>query len=216
MKTAIATALVVLASLPAMTADKNTTKPTCWEENKGDHVERNCSVQRGNEIIKTPTPDYRAQTPAPPPQSQSEVYGEGSYGPPPPSAQYPVALPQPPRPAMSFPLGIYVGPEGFSIGGFFVPNPNYVPPPQYVPQAQPYAPVYAPPQSSIRCSVNVGNSDWAVYALNLRAVPNGPVIAIIPNGTPVQPTSPPGSEWVTVVTPYGSGWVNYAYLQCPE
>jgi hypothetical protein len=145
-----------------------TIKPNCWEEDKGDHVERHCSGE--------PTLQNHAQ-------QEPSVSSQPSY---PPSAPPPVVTPPlavtpgpvapPYQPQGFYGPGFYVGPEGFRIGPIVVPNPNYNPGPYYPPQAQAYA------SPTPQCFVNVG-ADWGVvYALNLRTVPDGPVIGIIPNG----------------------------------
>jgi hypothetical protein len=74
-----------------------------------------------------------------------------------------------------------------------------VPPATYVP---------APGGPRAECIVNVG---WDL--LNVRTWPNGPVIGILPSGTPLTALAFNG-EWAFVQNWGGIGWVYGPYLAC--
>lgn len=136
----LASALLVVAS-GAYAKDTPTIKPQCFEENKGDHTERHCSVPGVPALKPEHRPQRLAQPVQPPP-------GVAQADQPPPVAQQPPmvvqpALPPPqyvpaPEPA-PFPGGFYFGP-----GGFYFQFPQIVvqPPPVYVPA--PPSPAYVP------------------------------------------------------------------------
>jgi hypothetical protein len=73
------------------------------------------------------------------------------------------------------------------------------PPATYVP---------APGGPRAECIVNVG---WDL--LNVRTWPNGPVIGILPSGTPLTALAFNG-EWAFVQNWGGIGWVYGPYLAC--
>jgi hypothetical protein len=80
-----------------------------------------------------------------------------------------------------------------------VPVPVVPPPATYVPPAGgPHA----------ECVVNVG---WDL--LNVRTWPNGPVIGILPSGTPLTALAFNG-DWAFVQNWGGVGWVFGPYLAC--
>jgi hypothetical protein len=143
----LTTALVLVLTAPAMAAKKDipTIKPVCWEENKGDHVDRHCTVPGTSEL----KPEARPQA-QPQPQPQVQAQPPAPSPPPPPV----VAAPQLPptngpggnieihvgREGVTVPGLFHVGPEGFNILGFIVTNPNYHPPvptPAYAPSPGP-------------------------------------------------------------------------------
>jgi len=69
---------------------------------------------------------------------------------------------------------------------------------------------YVPPLAGPRaeCVVNVG---WDL--LNVRTWPNGPVIGILPSGTPLTVLAFNG-DWTFVQNWGGVGWVYGPYLAC--
>jgi hypothetical protein len=69
---------------------------------------------------------------------------------------------------------------------------------------------YVPPPGGPRaeCVVNVG---WDL--LNVRTWPNGPVIGILPSGTPLTALAFNG-DWAFVQNWGGIGWVYGPYLAC--
>ncbi len=73
------------------------------------------------------------------------------------------------------------------------------PPPTYVP---------APGGPRAECVVNVG---WDL--LNVRTWPNGPIIGILPSGTPLTALAFDG-DWAFVQNWGGIGWVYQPYLAC--
>jgi hypothetical protein len=80
-----------------------------------------------------------------------------------------------------------------------------------VPMVPPGPPAtYVPPPGGPRaeCIVNVG---WDL--LNVRTWPNGPVIGILPSGTPLTALAFNG-EWAFVQNWGGIGWVYGPYLAC--
>lgn len=106
-----ATVAVSTMVLPAR-ADDHMIRPTCWEENKGDHVERHCSVNGKDPAVRAPQP--AAQAPRP------------SSSPPPVVAD---ALPPGPPPIPVNPCAPYAC-------GYGHPSPRgYFPPPYYGPPA---------------------------------------------------------------------------------
>jgi hypothetical protein len=161
-------------------------------------------------VIPPLDPNQRASQAQPQVQVRPEDGDPGQAqtppGPPPPA---------PPMPSYGPPKGIYgpgfyVGPEGFSIFGFTVRNPNYIPPPPVVVQPPPPPPPgYAPeaPQPPLGwvngpylscgpegCVVNV-----TVSGINVRQFPDGPiVVAALVNGTPVSVVTQSGG-WVQIV-----------------
>jgi hypothetical protein len=75
MRLLIITAALCAIALPAI-ADDHMIRPQCWEENKGDHVERHCSVNGADPAVRTPAP--RPSSPpapiaAPPPDMEAPV-----------------------------------------------------------------------------------------------------------------------------------------------
>jgi hypothetical protein len=80
-----------------------------------------------------------------------------------------------------------------------VPVPVPATPPTYVP---------APGGPRAECIVNVG---WDL--LNVRTWPNGPIIGILPSGTPLTALAFNG-DWAFVQNWGGIGWVYGPYLAC--
>jgi hypothetical protein len=83
-----------------------------------------------------------------------------------------------------------------------VPVPVVPPPPAT------YVPALAGPRAE--CVVNVG---WDL--LNVRTWPNGPVIGILPSGTPLTTLAFNG-DWAFVQNWGGIGWVYGPYLACGQ
>jgi hypothetical protein len=80
------------------------------------------------------------------------------------------------------------------------PAPVVVPPPVV---AAP-APVYvAPPATYVVAG-------WPGECLNLRSIPNGPIVGAMPPGTPLTLVGPIAGNWGFARTP--AGYTGYAYL----
>jgi hypothetical protein len=94
-------ALVVTGATIANSKEPQMITPQCWEENKGDHVERHCSVKGVDPAVRmpvagTPPGQYHGPTPRPiapqqyaqpsqqdeQPQPQDEAPPQQEYGPP--------------------------------------------------------------------------------------------------------------------------------------
>jgi hypothetical protein len=99
----------------------------------------------------------------------------------------------------------------FGLGGtataqWVMPPPVVVQPPPVVVQPPP---VYAPPPPPV-CVVTLPPWEW----LNLRVVPNGPIIGPMPPGTPLTLFNVNG-RWGFVQTPLGFiGWAFLPYTTC--
>jgi hypothetical protein len=109
MRTLLITAALCVIALPAL-ADDHMIRPSCWEENKGDHVERHCSVNGADPAVRSPAP--RPSSP-----------------PPPIAARPPLAYAEAPPPP------IPVNPCAPYACGYGHPSPRFYPPPYYGPPA---------------------------------------------------------------------------------
>jgi len=81
-----ATLAILIAGSAFVKADDHVIRPTCWEENKGDHVERHCEVIRPN---SPNTPNKHAQGPASPPAAAPVPAPRAAELAPPPAAPHP-------------------------------------------------------------------------------------------------------------------------------
>ncbi len=88
------------------------------------------------------------------------------------------------------------------------PPPVVVVPPPVVVAAPPV--VIAPPPPPV-CVVTGAPGVW----LNLRTVPNGPIIGAMQPGTPLSLVGPVSGRWGFVQTPWGAaGWAFLPYTTC--
>ena len=77
-------AILLACAAPTSAAD-NMIRPTCWEENKGDHVERHCEVKRD-------APGRVTASPVPQPSHNDRVDPRAAAAPPLPPA--PIVVPR--------------------------------------------------------------------------------------------------------------------------
>jgi hypothetical protein len=210
---AILVVVITLSALPVMAAEKNVIRPQCWEENKGDHVDRHCTVPGTSEL----KPEARQQAqPRPQPQVQAPPPANAPGPPPPPAA---VAAPPPPPvngPNVQVKIGphgisvpglFHVGPEGFNILGFTVTNPNYhpdIPAPGYAPEV---------PGPAGGCITNARDG-----FVEVRVIPNGAVLTVLTNGVPVAAVDVRydqfGIRWSRIGVGGVTGWSMATSLNC--
>jgi len=205
--------VIVFAALPAMAFAKQPPKMIrpCTAE-----VTTDCTV------IPPVTPEAR-QGPTQQPQAHAA----------PPSPPTPQSQPAPPGPGPRPPIrlaqfwgpGFYVGPEGFQVGPLVVPNPNYAPwagPGVVVVPPPPPTIVIPPPNPGVAPGIAPGgfNCITAAYDgfVQVRTIPNGPVIFVFSNGVGVlgidQIQDAWGYPWTRVVSGQITGWSRSTSLNC--